>query len=242
MGAVGGPAGASDPAGPAGPDGAGGPVGPSGQVGPFASTAPFGATRPEDADWAEARWTAAQWAESQLAAAGVSPAPPQTTAPVTPRTRRRAGRRAFWVLVALFLGLVLCSVIAAVSVTLGSGSSLRGGLGQSTFAPATVSAVAKEYRLGVGSLDVDLSGVTFPARGRAVELSVGIGRLTVDVPDNAIVNVDAHAGVGQVEVFGESGQDVQLQSLPRGGGNGPGTPRLTLQAHVGMGSIQVIRG
>ena len=94
----------------------------------------------------------------------------------------------------------------------------------------------------MGALDVDLSAVKFPARGPTVELSVGIGQLTVDVPKNAIVNVDAHAGVGQVDVLGQSGQDVQGQWAPRSGGSGPRTPRLTIDAHVGMGNIQVVRG
>jgi hypothetical protein len=145
------------------------------------------------------------------------------------------------VLVALFLGLLLCGVIAVVGVTLGSGASLRGGVGQSTFAPPAVSDVARQYRLGAGHLDVNLSAVTFPARGRTVDASVGLGLLTVEVPANAAVTVDAHVGVGQVEVFGQSGRDGQGEWVP----NAPaprGTPHLTLDAHVGMGDIQVTRG
>jgi hypothetical protein len=145
------------------------------------------------------------------------------------------------VLVALFLGLLLCSVIAVVSVTLGSGASLGGGVGQSTFAPSAVAHVASQYRLGAGHLDVDLSAVTFPARGRTVDASVGLGLLTVVVPADAAVTVDAHVGVGQVEVFGRSGRDVQGKWAPNA--RAPqGTPHLTLDAHVGVGDIQVTRG
>ena len=196
--------------------------------------------RPEEADWAEARLTAAQWAESQLAAAGVSPAPPPAAA-LRAATAAPGGAARVWALVAFFLGFLLCAVIAAVSVTLGSGSSLRGGVGASGFAPATASAVAQQYRLGAGNLDVDLSAVKFPARGKTVDVSVGLGHLTVEVPDNAVVNVDAHAGVGQVDVFGHSGRDVQVQWAPRGAG-GSTAPHLTLDAHVGVGYLQVTRG
>jgi hypothetical protein len=144
-------------------------------------------------------------------------------------------------LVAIFLGLLLCAVIAVVSVTLGSGSSLRGGLGSSAFAPATASGVFRQYRLGAGDLDVNLSAVTFPPRGQTVDLSVGLGQLTVEVPNDAAVTVDAHVGMGQVEVFGQSGRDVQGQWLPHGPGR-KSTPHLTLECHVGLGDLQVTRG
>ncbi len=206
------------------------------------ATGLVGATGPEEADWAEARLTAAQWAASQLAAAGVSPAPPPapTPAPAQPLpSRRRSGRRG-WALVAFFLGFLLCAVIAALSVTLGSGSSLGGGIGASGFAPATAPTVSSQYHLGVGNLDVDLSAVKFPAGGKTVHVSLGIGHLTVEVPDNAVVNVNAHAGVGEVDVFGNSGRDVQQQWAPKHSGNK--TPHLTLDAHVGVGYVEVTRG
>jgi predicted membrane protein len=98
-----------------------------------------------------------------------------------------------------------------------------------------------QYRLGAGHLDVNLSAVTFPATGRTVDASVGLGLLTVEVPANAAVTVDAHVGVGQVEVFGQSGRDVEGYWATNA--RGPErTPHLTLDAHVGMGDIQVTRG
>lgn len=71
---------------------------------------------------------------------------------------------------------------------------------------------------------------------------MGIGQLTVDVPNNAIVTVDAHVGIGQADAFGQSGSDVQVQWSPPGIGGGDATPRLTVHAHVGIGDIQVVRG
>jgi predicted membrane protein len=145
------------------------------------------------------------------------------------------------VLVALLLGLLLCSVIAVVSVTLGSGSSLRGGVGQSSFAPTAVSDVHKQYRLGAGELDINLSAVTFPARATTVYVTVGLGQLSVQVPANAAVTVDAHAGMGEVDVFDKSGREVQGK-WPPGTRGAKSTPHLTLDVHVGVGEIQVTRG
>ena len=229
------------PMGTGGPMGTADPISAAGATGPAGATGLIGATGPEEADWAEARLTAAQWAQSQLAAAGVSPAPPPAAAQ-PPQTRRRAARRGIWVFVAFFLGFLLCAVIAAVSVTLGSGSSLRGGVGANGFTPATASAVTKQYHLGIGNLDVNLSAVRFPAQGQKVDISVGLGHLTVEVPDDAVVNVNAHAGVGEVDVFGNSGRQVQLKSVPQGAGSGGTAPNLTLDAHIGVGYVQVTRG
>jgi predicted membrane protein len=94
--------------------------------------------------------------------------------------------------------------------------------------------------LGIGNLDVDLSAVSFPAQGEKIDVSLGVGHLTVEVPHDAVVTVDAHAGAGQVDVFGNSGRTVQLQSVPRRAGRT--APHLTLDARVGMGYLQVTRG
>jgi predicted membrane protein len=115
-------------------------------------------------------------------------------------------------------------------------------VGNSTFAPSTASDVLSHYRLGAGNLDVNLSSVKFPTAGQTVDLTVGLGQLSVEVPGNATVTVDAHAGMGQVDVLGLSGRDVQTTKLPHRSSGGNGTPHLTLEAHVGMGDIQVTRG
>jgi phage shock protein PspC (stress-responsive transcriptional regulator) len=230
-GATSGTAGTPFPPGRAGAPGASGPV--ASATGPVGTANDMG---PEAADWAVAQSTAASWAEAQLAAAGVRAAPPPPR-PVRSRATRGVGA----VLVAVFLGLLLCAVLMVVSVTLGSGSSLRGGVGRSTFDPQALSDVTSHYRLGAGNLDVNLSAVTFPAKGKTIDVTVGMGRLTVEVPENADVTVDAHVGMGQVDVFGQSTSGVQVQG-PAHAAPGGGAHDLTLEAHVGMGDIQVTRG
>jgi hypothetical protein len=129
---------------------------------------------------------------------------------------------------------LLLLVIAAVTVTLASGSSLRGGVGDTTLAPARLSSVASHYRLGVGHLDVNLSAVDFPADGdRTISFSLGIGQMSVQVPRGIVVMVMAHSGVGDVDVFGVQGSDVNVESRLRG------PVRLTIDAHVGIGAIRV---
>jgi len=117
--------------------------------------------------------------------------------------------------VAFFLGFLLCAVIAAVSVTLGSGSSLRGGIGANRVRSGNGVRRHQAVPLGHWQPGRQLSAVKFPARGKTVDVSVGLGHLTVEVPSNAVVNVNAHAGVGEVDVFGNSGGRCKGNGRPK---------------------------
>jgi len=197
--------------------------------------APPAGNDPQDSDWLQAQRAAAGWASEQLAAAGVPSAPPYGA------TRRIASRRrghgsGFSVFV---IGLVLVCMLAAIGFVLNAGSSLRGGIGYSHYAPSSLSSVDRHYREGIGNLAVDLSAVSFPASGHTVTMSVGIGRLSVVVPASATVSVNATTGIGNVNVFGVSGPN--FHRVVRGGPHAPKGGRLTLNLHVGIGSIAVER-
>ena len=201
-----------------------------------------------DADRAAAASAAADWAAGQLALAGVpsksgngtSGSAPAMTNPARGAYPARVVRRVVRVLMALMVALVLLAVLTVLGVTLGSGSSLRGGAGDNTYAPANVSAVQSHYRLGAGNLDLNLAAVEFPSAGKTVDVTVGLGKLTVEVPKNTVINLQARSGLGQVDVFGRTGSNVQETYYI---GTPPNSaPRLNLNAHVGIGSIQISQG
>ncbi len=214
-------------------------------------TAPNGLMDPHelsDADRAAAASAAADWAAGQLALAGVpsksgngtSGSAPALTNPARGAYPARVVRRVVRVLMALMVALVLLAVLTVVGVTLGTGSSLRGGAGRDTYAPANVSAVQSHYRLGAGNLDLNLAAVKFPSTGKTIDVTVGVGRLTVEVPNNTVINLQARSGLGQVDVFGQTASNVQETYYA---GTATSTsPRLNLNAHVGIGSIQVSQG
>ena len=147
-------------------------------------------------------------------------------------------------------GLIVLGVVLTVVLTLASGFDikLRGGAGERTERPETLADVESEYHLSAGQLTIDLRAVDFSATGGIrVEASVGLGQLTVRVPDNAgLVVATGHAGAGQVSLFGResSGVDVDLsaRSLPAGDASFvPMQPMLTLDLSVGLGQIEVTR-
>jgi hypothetical protein len=219
-------------------------------VGPATHNGSADPNAQSDADWAAAQSAAADWAAGQLALAGVpsksgpgSSNPAAVTKGGLPAYTVRGIRRLIRVLLALMAALVLLAVLTVVGVTLGTGSSLSGGAGDNSFAPANLSAVQSHYRLGAGRLDLNLGAVTFPASGKTVNVTVGLGRLTVEVPKNTVIDLQARTGLGQVNVFGQTGSNLQETYYTGTGPTPPGgAPHLNLDAHVGMGYLQISQG
>src|SRR5262249_28083962 len=112
--------------------------------------------------------------------------------------------------------------------------SLGDGVGNHTYAPTRVAALAGGYHLGIGKLDLDLtelpSGV--PA---TVDAKVGIGELRITIPHNATARITGHVNAGSVDALGhhKGGTDVTYTT-------GSGTT-LTVDAHIGAGQIVVVR-
>ncbi|HUB69682.1 MAG TPA: PspC domain-containing protein [Acidimicrobiales bacterium] len=213
------------------------------------------------ADWSAAQWAAAGWAKEQLQAAGVptasapqpGPAPGPAPAPgfsapgsspqgppgtqgstvaYRPPCRRQRGT-------SLVAVLSFLAVVVVVAVLAGGGS-FRGGVGASSYAPSSVAEVHGTYREGIGSLHVDLSAVTFSA-AKTVDMSVGIGELSVVVPRDASVTVNARTGIGNVDVLGVPGSGARRNGTTAAGNHGRDSDRLTIDAHVGVGDLVVTR-
>jgi predicted membrane protein len=149
-------------------------------------------------------------------------------------TRRR---RSAWLVVlgaiaAVFVVLVAVAVLVAFTWF---DVSLSDGVGDRSYAPASAADVHRSYALGVGDLKVDLSGVGGDRRLR-VDAHVGIGSLRVTVPPDMPVVVDAHVKAGSVDALGRS--DDGRNARVRIGGSG----QLHVDARVGAGSIDVVRG
>ena len=140
--------------------------------------------------------------------------------------------RSLVVLGASLVGLVLLSTFVAVLVT---GVSLRGGIGSKAWRPTSAAQMATNYRAGIGNLTLDLRQVDFATRTVHVSASVAIGRLLVEVPPGVRVSVSAKSGIGDV-VYG-SGGDAAFS-----GGSSTSGQVLVLNAQVGIGEVQLVRG
>jgi hypothetical protein len=131
--------------------------------------------------------------------------------------------------------LVVLSLAAAVDWNLDVPLSGVGDRREQPTSPAQL----REYRLGVGSFELDLRQLQLPAGTTSVKARVGIGELAVEVPQGVSVQVVAGSGLGEVQVFGE--QDGGIGSRIDTSSEQGGDRRLVLDARVGLGQVRVDR-
>ena len=123
----------------------------------------------------------------------------------------------------VFLGLLL---LAAFGVAAATPVSVSSGVGEKTERPLTVAALQPSYELGIGELDLDLSAVSLPSGTTSVDASVGIGSLVITVPEDVALEIDAQAGVGEIDVLGARDDGVDAHRTLSLAGSTPDAPVL----------------
>jgi phage shock protein PspC (stress-responsive transcriptional regulator) len=106
--------------------------------------------------------------------------------------------------------------------------------------PTTAAQLDDRYWLGAGEQIFDLTDISdLPALdGRTLELEGGVGRIEVIVPAGLTVDVDADVdGPGHIALFDEETGGIDLQKSTAV--VTPGAPRLSIDAHLGVGEIEV---
>jgi hypothetical protein len=108
-------------------------------------------------------------------------------------TGRRGGR--LW---PLFLGVVLTVALVAGSTSFHLDIPTNGGFGNRLFSPASARELQPTYEMTAGTFTLDLSklaATAFP-NGRAVVIRQGFGKVTILVPDQVPVDVQARVTFG----------------------------------------------
>jgi phage shock protein PspC (stress-responsive transcriptional regulator) len=133
-------------------------------------------------------------------------------------------------------------VLAALIVVSTSNVSLKGGAGDRRYAPQSAAQIDPDYRIGVGSLRLDLTGVDLSEQLVRTRLSAGVGDIEVIVPHDADVSVEGRAGIGSVELFGveTSGTSATRSTVDRGP-SGDGRIDLALDLDINIGKVEVSR-
>ena len=134
----------------------------------------------------------------------------------------------------LLLGVVLAALVA-IRVP------VFAGVGDRAEHPASATQLSTKYELGIGDFNVNLADVALPAGETHVKATLGIGDLTVHVPRSVAVEVDGRAGAGEIVIFGHHDNGTSIHDHVIDPGSTPGR-RLVLDAHVGVGRLEVVRG
>ena len=139
----------------------------------------------------------------------------------------------------IWLGLPL---VLALVVIGSSGVSLEGGAGDRRYAPQRAAQIQDEYRVGVGNLRLDLTGVDFTEQLVHTKLSAGVGNVEVLLPPDVDVSIDARAGLGEVNVLGRTENGTAAtRSVVDHGSSGDGSIDLVLDLDVNIGQVEVDR-
>ncbi|RLK60898.1 PspC domain-containing protein [Actinokineospora cianjurensis] len=140
------------------------------------------------------------------------------------------------------LALPLAALGIAMTVVWPDGFKAN-GVGDIQATPRTFAEVQNTYSRDIGSIDVDLTQL--PTSGSISTVAeVGIGDVTVMVPENADVTVFCEAGIGDVDCLGEQrgGTDTAVDRTDLGA-DGEGGLKIELRAEVnGPGTVKVLRG
>ena len=143
-------------------------------------------------------------------------------------------KRARWLVLPALLLAIPSGVVAAAGV------DFKGGYGERDYRPAAVADLpAKGYELSAGRLWIDLRDLRLaPRTTTRVPIEVGMGAVSVIVPENVCVQADARAGAGYLDVLGheQGGFDVRYELT----GARSSAPRVLVDSHVGMGALEIV--
>jgi phage shock protein PspC (stress-responsive transcriptional regulator) len=142
--------------------------------------------------------------------------------------------RARWLIVP---ALATAAAAVAASALSFAGTGLANGSGGRSEYIGPGSAVAAEYRTGLGDFDLVLSD--YPS-DLSTAVEVGVGDLTVIVPDNARVQIDARVGLGSIDALGSTRSGYRRTLSVDNQTDGSHVIKLKLR--VGVGDIEVRRG
>ena len=99
-----------------------------------------------------------------------------------------------------------------------------------------------ELRARPRILELDLRAVELPPGTTSIDASVGVGELVITVPEGVALEIDTHAGAGEIDILGDLDDGFSVDRTLSVAGPTPDAPVLQLEADMGFGAIEVRRG
>lgn len=140
-------------------------------------------------------------------------------------------------------GLVVAGVfvsIAVLAVAAAPPDAFHGGIGERDIRVTDQANLAPRYDVGVGEMRLDLGDLEM-TYSDAVDVTVGAGDLTILLPPDVPVDIDASVGAGQVNLLGETSDGLSVNRTYTSDGFESAAVRLTLDLDVAAGNIRVDR-
>jgi hypothetical protein len=141
-------------------------------------------------------------------------------------------------------GLIALALLACLGLGISSGAETWGGeLGNSSYRPQSITAVADRYDFTIGTATLDLRAVDFTGKTQATTVSMKVGQLKVLLPDNVDVTTSVLMDGGRARIFGREweGQELGSQEVTDLGPDGTGGGTLRLTVELNTGDLEVTR-
>ena len=148
-----------------------------------------------------------------------------------------AGRRGgFTVPLVLALAIITLSLGGPLRLDVADGAtSFSSSSMDQHWAPTTLDG-GTSYQVGAGDSVLDLTSVEASSlNGQEVSVQVGVGEMTVRIPQGMPVRVKSHVGLGDVVLRHPDGSRTDLGETDTT--IGTGTPVLVLRGQVGLGDL-----
>jgi phage shock protein PspC (stress-responsive transcriptional regulator) len=118
------------------------------------------------------------------------------------------------------------------------------GAGEVNEHPTAISEVHKSYRLSVGTVSLDLTGLPSTGELKTKVKIDAAGEVRITVPPSADVQVQCQANAGDLHCLGHnaSGTNVDTGEFTDPGPDGEGGLQIELDIEVGAGNVEVNRG
>jgi phage shock protein PspC (stress-responsive transcriptional regulator) len=139
-----------------------------------------------------------------------------------------------WLILPALALVVPLGLVAAADI------DFDGGIGEREYRPASVSELTDGYRIGLGTVNVDLRDLDLPDGRTDLDLDVGVGEAVVYVPEEACITSDVEIGAGAADVLDREhdGVDVVFAENRTAPSD---RPHLHIDAEIGLGVIEVVR-
>lgn len=139
--------------------------------------------------------------------------------------------------------LIVIGAILSIALGIGAAASSSAAKGEVRWRPANVEQLESSYRIDIGNAILDLSAVNFAGRQESIDVGVGAGNLTLLLPANVDVRLQAKVDVGNADVLGSkwNGVGQPTHYFNDDGADGVGGGQLTLRAKVDVGNLEVRR-
>jgi hypothetical protein len=107
--------------------------------------------------------------------------------------------------------------------------------------PLAVGDIQSVYSHTLGSMTLDFSRLDLPVGTTETESSSSFGSVTIYVPSDVGVRVDAASSFGSVQAFGESADGIDTERVFFSPGYSEAERRLHIEVRSSFGSVEVIR-